>query len=300
MNLKVLVATVLLCLVWSSLWGIIKFSLQLFPTFLFISVRLILAGLSLMLIQAVMKREILPRSQEWKHLIILSGITCFGFYASQTFAMLFVNSGLSAILVFTMPIFVGVLAHYCLNERLTLQKKLGLLLGGLGLVSILWPQLRHIHFDLTLVGELIPIGTGFFWACTSIYMKKYLASCDKLKMTIWQLLPGGIMLLLLSLSFESFQLKDWVTPQRLGLLLYIAVVGTGLAFMVWNWILSRVDAVTASISVMSIPILSLLWGFLFWHEALSLYIALGAVLICLGIICCSVRFSLFDRMLNRV
>ena len=299
MNLKVLTATILLCLVWSSLWGIIKFSLQLFPTFLFISLRLVLAGLSLLLIQACLKREILPRGQEWKHLLILSAITCFGFYASQTFAMLFVNSGVSAILVFTMPIFVGVLAHYCLNETLTLQKKMGLLLGGLGLVSILWPQLRHIHLDLTLIGELILIGTGLFWACTSIYMKKYLATCDKLKMTIWQLLPGGVLLFCISLGFEHFQWADWVAPQRLGLLLYIAMVGTGLAFMVWNWILSQVDAVTASISVMSIPILSLLWGYLFWHEALNIYIAVGAALICLGIICCSVRLGWFEQRLGQ-
>ena len=300
MNIKVLIAIVALCLVWSSLWGIIKFSLQIFPTFLFISIRLMLAGLSLMLIQVCLQRQILPQGREWKHLSILSLMLCFGFYATQTFAMHFVNSGLSAILVFTMPIFVGVLAHYCLDEKLTLQKKVGLLLGGCGLISILWPQLQHIHFDLALMGELILIGSGFFWACTSIYIKKYLADCDKIKMTIWQLLPGGCALFAMALYFEPFNTKIWFNSFNLGLLSYIAIMGTGLAFLVWNWILSQVDTVTASISVMSIPILSLFFGYIFWQEALSLNILIGAVFICFGILCTSVRIRFLEQSKGKV
>mgnify|MGYP000535369682 CR=1 FL=1 len=47
MNIKVVSAIALLCLVWGSLWGLVKHSLQIFPPFLFISMRLILAALTL-------------------------------------------------------------------------------------------------------------------------------------------------------------------------------------------------------------------------------------------------------------
>lgn len=291
MNIKVVSAIGLLCLVWGSLWGLVKHSLQIFPPFLFISVRLILAALTLMLVQLLLKRSVLPAREDWKKLIISSMLICFGFYATQTFAMQFVDSGLSAILVFTMPIFIGVLAHYFLNERLTPQKILGLILGTCGLISILWTQLHNIRFNLALIGQLFLIVSGFFWATTTVYSKKYFASYDKMKITLWQMLLGGGVLLIGSLCFETVDLNLWLNPAHSGLLLYIAIIGTGFAFALWNWIVSQVDAVVASISIMIIPILSLFFGSIFWHEALSFNIILGAVFICLGIIFSSVKIK---------
>lgn len=97
-----------------------------------------------------MSKSIFPQRGEWKKLVISSLMICLGFYATQTFAMQFVDSGLSAVLVFTMPIFIGVLAHYVLKERLNTQKIFGLVLGTLGLIAILWPQLHDLHFNLSL------------------------------------------------------------------------------------------------------------------------------------------------------
>lgn len=291
MNIKVISAIGLLCLVWSSLWGLVKHSLSIFPPFLFISVRLILAALTLMVVQLLLKRAVLPERSEWNKLIISSLLICFGFYATQTFAMQFVDSGLSAILVFTMPIFIGVLAHYFLNERLSTQKILGLILGTCGLISILWTQLHDIHFNLALIGQLFLIISGFFWATTTVYSKKYFATYDKMKMTIWQMLLGGVVLLIGSLCFEPVDLMIWLDPQHVSLLFYIAVVGTGFAFALWNWIVSQVDAVIASISIMIIPILSLFFGYIFWNEVLTINIILGAVFICLGIVLSTVKIK---------
>lgn len=292
MNIKVISAIALLCLVWGSLWGVVKHSLQIFPPFLFISARLVLASLTLLIVQMILKRSIWPEKGDWKKLFILSMLICFGFYTTQIFAMQFVDSGLSAILVFTMPIFIGVLAHYFLQERLTQQKIIGLILGGCGLISILWTQLHDLHLNLSLIGQLLLIASGFFWAVTTVYIKKYFARYDKMKLTLWQMLLGGGILFVGSLCFEPFKLEVWLDPSNAGLMLYIAVVGTGFAFALWNWIVSQVDAVVASISIMFIPILSLIFGYAFWGEQLSFNIILGAALICLGIIFCSIKMRL--------
>ena len=283
MNLRVIGAIVLLCLVWGSLWGLVKHSLQIFPPFLFISTRLIFAALTLMLVQFLLRRSVLPAKGEWQQLIISSLMICMGFYATQTFAMQFVDSGLSAVLVFTMPIFIGVLAHYILKERLNTQKIIGLVLGTSGLIAILWPQLHQIHFNLSLIGQLILILSGFFWALTTIYIKQNFATYDKIKLTVWQLLIGGIVILIGALIIEPVELKVWMNPFNDSILLYIAVIGTGFAFALWNWIVSQVDTFIASISIMCIPILSLFFGYVLWNEPLTINIIIGAVLICTGI-----------------
>ena len=289
MNIRVVSAIALLCLVWGSLWGLVKHSLQVFPPFLFISTRLILAALTLMVVQRILKKSILPKQAEWKPLIILSLLICLGFYATQTFAMQFVDSGLSAVLVFTMPIFIGVLAHYFLNERLNSQKGIGLILGTLGLIAILWPQLQHIHMNTSLLGQILLIGSGFFWALSTVFIKKNFATYDKIKLTIWQLLLGGAVIFVGALAFEPVDVQVWLNPLNESALFYIAVIGTGFAFVLWNWIVSQVDTFIASISIMCIPILSLLFGSLIWHEPLTLNILIGAAFICLGIVMSSLK-----------
>lgn len=289
MNIRVVSAIALLCLVWGSLWGLVKHSLQVFPPFLFISTRLILAALTLMVVQRILKKSILPKQAEWKPLIILSLLICLGFYATQTFAMQFVDSGLSAVLVFTMPIFIGVLAHYFLNERLNSQKGIGLILGTLGLIAILWPQLQHIHMNTSLLGQILLIGSGFFWALSTVFIKKNFATYEKIKLTIWQLLLGGAVIFVGALAFEPVDAQVWLNPLNESALFYIAVIGTGFAFVLWNWIVSQVDTFIASISIMCIPILSLLFGSLIWHEPLTLNILIGAAFICLGIVMSSLK-----------
>ncbi len=119
---------------------------------------------------------------------------------------------------------------------------------------------------------------------TTVYIKKNFANYDKIKLTIWQMLLGGVVLLIGSLTFETVDPKVWLNPLNDSLLLYIAVVGTGAAFALWNWIVSQVDTFVASISVMSIPILSLFFGYVLWHEPLTFYIWTGAILIAVGIL----------------
>lgn len=296
MNLRVIGTIVLLCLVWGSLWGLVKHSLQIFPPFLFISTRLILAALTLMVVQLLLRKSVLPAKGEWQKLMISSLMICIGFYATQTFAMQFVDSGLSAVLVFTMPIFIGVLAHYILNERLNMQKMIGLVLGTLGLVAILWPQLHHIHLNLSLIGQVLLILSGFFWALTTVYIKQNFATYDKIKLTLWQLLIGGIVILIGALVFEPVNIKVWMNPLNDSILFYIAVIGTGFAFALWNWIVSQVDTFVASISIMCIPILSLLFGYVLWHEPITINILIGAAFICSGIISSSLNIKIKKKI----
>lgn len=288
-------AIAVLCLIWGSLWGLVKHSLQIFPPFLFISLRLILAALTLLAAQWLLKRSILPARHEWGKIIISSLMICVGFYSTQIFAMQFVDSGLSAVLVFTMPIFIGILAHYFLGERLNAPKITGLLFGILGLLSILWPQLQHLHFNTALLGQALLILSGFFWALTTVYIKKNFAAYDKMKLTIWQMLLGGAVILICALPFEPLDVHIWLNPLNDTVLVYIAVVGTGFAFVLWNWIVSQVDTFVASISVMSIPILSLFFGYMLWNEPLSINILIGAAFICAGIISSSLSIKAMNQ-----
>ncbi|MFU8926486.1 DMT family transporter [Acinetobacter puyangensis] len=289
MNLKVFAAIVLLCLTWGYLWVPIKISLHTFPPFFFTSLRLLLGAICLFILQLVLRKNIFPEKSEWLKIFWASLLICIGYYGLSTFGMQYVGSGLSAILVYTMPIMTSVLAHFILAEKLNRQKLLGLGFGTLGIIAILWPQLRHLQFNSVLLGELLIILAAFFWACATVYTKKEFASYDKLKLTMWQLLMGGLILLGLSFFTEDLFSIQWNTPMTMIYVMYSSVLGTALAFFMWNWIVSQIDASIASISIMSVPLLGIFFGHIQLQEPLSLNILMGAILICLGILSCSIK-----------
>ncbi|WP_160140934.1 DMT family transporter [Bacillus sp. SLBN-3] len=72
-------------------------------------------------------------------------------------------------------------------------------------------------------------------------------------------------------------------PSMLALL-YSSILGTAVAFVGWNWVLGNIEASIASISLMSVPILGLIFGFIQLHEAITRNVIIGAIFVCLGIL----------------
>ena len=98
-------------------------------------------------------------------------------------------------------------------------------------------------------------------------------------------------MLVFALRFEPINLHVWLSPTNESVLFYIAIIGTGFAFALWNWIVSQVNTFVASISIMCIPILSLIFGALVWHEQLTVNIMIGAAFICSGILMSSLKMK---------
>lgn len=289
MQSKIVFPLIGLCLVWGYLWIVIKLSLQTFPPLFFSSLRLVIGALVLLFILVVFKKSILPKTNEWIHLLILSILMCLGYYGISTVGMQYVSSGTGSILVYSMPIILGVLAHYFLQEKLTPQKITGLFIGAMGLLAILWPELKLSDWNLSIVGDLLMILSAVFWAISTIYIKKYFSNYEKIKLTFWQMILGGLILCVISIFVEKTSGLQWNTTANIFYLFYSAVLGTALAFLCWNWLLSKIDASIAGMSIMSVPLLGLLFGHLILNEAVQSTTLLGTVLICIGIILCSIE-----------
>ncbi|MDV7473220.1 DMT family transporter [Acinetobacter lactucae] len=296
MNLKVYSAIFILCLTWGYLWVPIKISLQNIPPFFFTSSRLLIGGLCLLIVQLGLGKSILPSWEDTPKLLILSCLMCIGYYGLSTFGMQYVDSGLSAILVYTMPIMIGVLAHFFLGEQLNKQKIIGLVFGLAGIFIILFNQLINFRFNLALVGELLLVASAFFWAWSTVYMKKTFQDYDKIKLTIWQLLIGGGMLYVISYMTENLNKIVWNNPMTFVYLGYSSILGTALAFLLWNWIVSKIDASLASISIMSVPLIGILFGHIQLHEPITVNILVGTFFICLGIIRCALKNNHHQKM----
>lgn len=291
-KLKVISMIAIISLIWGYLWVTVKFCLQDMPPFFYTSLRLFIGAFVLFLVLLAKRKKILPKKNEWPPFFYLSLLMCVGYYALSTYGMQFVDSGISSVLVYTMPIIVSILAHFFLDEHLTLNKVVGLVIGAIGLLLIMGTQLLHLSWNVSLIGEIIIIVSAFFWACTNMYTKKIGKSHDKVKMTMWQMLLGGLWALLIALGSEHKAISEvTLSHSSILALLYSGVLGTAVAFVGWNWVLSKIQTSVASISLMSVPLLGLFFGWLQLGEDITNNVLIGAVFICLGILFTSIQIK---------
>jgi drug/metabolite transporter (DMT)-like permease len=267
------------CLIWSSTWLFIKFGLESFAPFSFLSIRFLLAAPVLLGAAAIAREPLLPRSRnEWLHAAIIG----FGMMALP-YGLIYwgetrLPSGLTAVLFALQPIFAVVFAHFFLaRERFRPAQLGGILLALLGILAVCRSQL---HGRAELGGALAILisatGQGFM----AVYQKKRGHHGGQFAQLGWANLIGGG-LLLPALLLEAHPVRA-LTAQGVGSLLYLAVFGSAVAFVLVFQLFRNWEATKTSTISLVTPALALLWGWMFRHEPLGADYVLGASLIVLG------------------
>jgi drug/metabolite transporter (DMT)-like permease len=206
--------------------------------------------------------------------------TSFGavFWAEQ-----YVSSGLTAVLTSTSPLWTAGVAHLALrNERMTLGKMLALAIGVAGTAILFGGRVRVAGMLGTLavaVLALVPI----LWALASVTVKRELAGVPTITVTALQMLFGSAVLLIVALPLEAGRPITW-DAGGLFALLYMAVVGSCIAFFLLFWLIQHVRVTTSSLFSLVTPAEAILFGAVVLRERLSLAQALGFVVITLGLL----------------
>lgn len=265
----------LLCLIWGLNWVVMKQANQFFSPVLFTTYRFIL-GSVILLTMTYFMRIPLPRREDWKWVILGGVLQTAIFNTAVQVGMQFLSAGFSSVLSYSMPLWVAIMAHFLIGERLTKRKMIGVILGMIGLVVLLNVSGGGIWWAivLTLIGAAA-------WAFSSILVKLKLQHCNILQYTTWQMVVGAIVLAIYSSLFGQGTVQwSWMA---VGCLLYNGVLASALAYFLWTYILSNTEAGKASISLLIIPIIGVLAGVIFLKESLYWNTVVGMALILGGI-----------------
>lgn len=181
-----------------------------------------------------------------------------GYMGILTYGMQFVDSGKTSVLVYTMPIFVTVISHFSLNEKMNVYKTMGLVCGLFGLLFIFGKEMLNID-QSALFGELCVLVAALSWGIANVFSKLQFKHIDIIHMNAWHLMMGAVMLLVFSFIFEAVPSAEW-TYQAVWSLLFNGLLSTGFTFVVWFWVLNQIQASKASMALMFVPVLvPILW-----------------------------------------
>ncbi len=276
------VSFTLLCLIWGSTWLAIKIGLEGSPPFLGAGFRFAMAGAFLFVATALSRKWNFAFKRLWPP-IILAGLFTYPIaYSLVYWGEQYIDSGLAAVLFAVMPFFVAILAHNAFeNERLTIIKIIGMLIGFGGILIIFGDSLK-IKGSSEFLGMVCMVGASFSAAVGTIIMKKHIHNVNLLPILSVQISIGATVLLVLGFSLESISAYR-IDIKTIGSLLYLAVVGTSVAFSLYFYLLKKMEATKLSMIAFITPVVALILGVAFKSENFDAISLLGSALVVFGV-----------------
>ena len=272
-----ILALFVLTLTWGYTWVLSKQALSYAPPFAFAAERGAGGALALFLALKVMGKS-LTLVAPWPTLLIgFAQVT--GFMVFQTWALVEGGPGKTAVLIFTMPIWTLLMAWPILGERIRGNQWLAALSTLTGLILIIEPWDMHS----SLFSKFLGVMAAIFWAIGSILIKRLRSThkVDLLSLTAWQMLFGVVPLIIIALIVPEHA-TQW-SPSYIGILTFISVISTGLCWWLWVYILDRVPAWEASLSVLGTPVVAILSSRMMLGESFKTSEITGIILIGAGL-----------------
>jgi drug/metabolite transporter (DMT)-like permease len=196
---------------------------------------------------------------------------------------LHVSSGLAAILQATIPIFGMLSAHAMLpDEPLQLPKLLGALLA-LGGVALICERLLGFNGFMAFWGGLGIILGAASAAFSNVLLKARAVQLAPAMIAAWQMIFGAAPLLLIGFVVEGNPLKFHWSVVSIFCLLYLAVIGSALTFLLLYWLLPRMTVARLQAISLITPPGAVALGWAVGGETFSIWSLLGACLVLAGV-----------------
>ncbi len=187
-------------------------------------------------------------------------------------ALKYTTGAVAVLTHYTAPVFVALLAPLFLQERITKKILTGLVLSMIGFIAIFYT--REVVDDNFVKGALLGLASGFFYAVIIIVAKKTLLRLNEEFLLFYQNLFSAIIFLPLSPFIDiSIEVRDFF---YLGLIAFIYSV---VASKLYINALKKVEGIRASIIGYTEPLGTIMWGFIFFQESITIKTVLGGVLI---------------------
>ena len=281
--MKARLVWLILCGIWGSTWLFIKLGLADLPPLTFAGIRFVIA-LAILFTWIRIRRLPLPKARANWILLAGTGILSFGLnYGLVFWAEQYISSGLAALLQATLPAFGLVFAHFHLpGERLTWAKISGVVLGVCGVAVVFSNQLA-VAGRQALAGCVAMILSSMFAAYSNVLVKAYGKKLDPAILAAGQMFFGLLLLLAVGIPLEGNPLNYRWTPMALISLFYLALVGTVIAFLLYYWLVLKIDVTKSMLIALVTPVVAVILGMIVLDEEIGWRTLMGGAMIMIGI-----------------
>lgn len=278
----VLAAYAAVYVIWGSTYLAIHFAVQTLPPFLMAGVRFLVAGGILYAFMRLRGAAPRPTAANWRAALVVGGLLLFGGNGGVVWAQLQVPSGIAALLVATVPLWMVLLDWLRPGGvRPTLRVAAGIALGLVGLGVLVGPGVLQGDGNVSPVGALVLMLASLSWAAGSLWSSRAALPEAPAMATGMEMLGGGLLLLLAGLARGEAGAVDLASasPVSLAALLYLIIFGSLVGFSAYVWLLAHEPPARAATYAYVNPVVAVFLGWLLAGERLTSSTLLAAAII---------------------
>ena len=267
-----------LCLIWGSTWMAIRVTVQDVPPLEAAAIRFF-AGAGLLLALAVAQRRTWPRERrQWNALLVLSLTIMAIPYGLLFWAEQYVTSSMTAVIFSAMPLVVALLTPLMGHRPVPRRAVFAMLIAFGGLLILFYTGLSASRRSLLGGGAVLFAVTMSSWSV--VYAKNRLREVDSVVATALQLLFGAVALTWATWALEAHRHAVW-TRSALLAMAFLIVFGSCAAFVIYYWLLKKMQPYQLSTTSLIVPVVAVLEGALILREPVPLLMVV-AIIVVLG------------------
>lgn len=269
-----------LSILWGGNWPAMKAAVAEIPILTFRVICLYGGGLGMYLLARLAGLSFRIPRNELLPLLVVTFFNITVWHVCSAAGLKYIEAGRAAIIAYTMPLWATLLSVYLLNERLRVSTIVGLAVGMLGLAALLLPEWDGLMADPR--GPLFMLIAAMAWAAGTVGLKYCRFSMPVVSLVGWQLLLGGIPVLIAAPFFDrgvdplSWSLHAWFGT------LYAVLVAMIYCHWAWFKLVRSFSAVTVSINSLAIPVVGVVSSTLLLGEGIGLDVIAGLGLVILA------------------
>lgn len=269
-------------LIWGITWPVMKIALNEIPPLTMRGTAAVLGAVTYFALCVVMRRSLRISSLKiWGHVLVASLLNIVAFSLFSAFAQLAATTSRVAILAYTMPIWAVLLAWAFLGERPSRVQTTALLLCATGLAILIYP----LTTNGVPLGIMFALAIGVCWAGGTVYLKWAQIKADQMGVGSWQMTIAAIILAATMLLFDGRPHFGGAHVDGLLATAWTGIASSGIAYALWFTIIRRLPAVTASLGVLTSPVIGVIGSFFILGEVPTTADMIGFALIFVASAC---------------
>jgi drug/metabolite transporter (DMT)-like permease len=194
-----------------------------------------------------------------------------------------ISSGNASILNAMVPIFTAVIAAAVYaDEYLTPPRIAGLILGLLG-VGVLTGEDALDVTSANVLGQLAVVGAAACYGVGAVWARNLLRGSDPVSLALLQTFLGTVIAIPILLTVTGGSPDLSISTEAWASVLALGVLGTGLGYIGWLWLIENVGSVRASLVTYIVPVIAVFLGWLVLDETVGVNTVAGGLLIVAGV-----------------
>ncbi|MFC1494489.1 DMT family transporter [Thermodesulfobacteriota bacterium] len=238
---------------WGICWPVMKIALSELPVWTFRVYTIMFSVIGFITLIKLSGLSISIPLKELKQVLVIALFNISGWQILSAYGISNMNASRASIIAYTMPIWTTIAGRFLLAEKLTPPKLMSLFLGTAGIMVLAGREIGN--FVATPIGTVFMIFSAISWGIGTALIKYYNWSIPSSVLACWQLMLGGIPVILGALVIEPSSMFTPVSWQCVLALCYVVLIGNIFSYWAWFKILGRFSATISSVGILMVPVI---------------------------------------------